>query len=135
MQKWIGGAIDEAAQASAMGGAIDGMLTELAVLEEDGAVKLPAGLELRGRRHAALRRRHRVARAGRDRQHQGGRHVLVQGSGGVSIFALQFARMFGARVIATSSSAAKAERLKKMGAEAVIDYQAPRPTGTRKRSS
>ena len=50
--------------------------------------------------------------------------MLVQGSGGVSIFALQFARMFGARVIATSSSAAKAERLKAMGAEAVIDYSA-----------
>src|SRR6187402_1943120 len=44
MQKWIGGAIDEAAQASAMGGAIDGMLTELAVLEDDGAVLLPAHL-------------------------------------------------------------------------------------------
>ena len=44
MQKWIGGAIDETAMASAMGGAIDGMLTELTVLEEDGVVKLPAGL-------------------------------------------------------------------------------------------
>jgi NADPH:quinone reductase-like Zn-dependent oxidoreductase len=50
--------------------------------------------------------------------------VLVQGSGGVSIFALQLARMAGARVIATSGSAAKAERLKAMGAEAVIDYRA-----------
>jgi NADPH:quinone reductase-like Zn-dependent oxidoreductase len=50
--------------------------------------------------------------------------VLVQGSGGVSIFALQFARLAGARVIATSSSPAKAERLRTMGAEAVIDYKA-----------
>ena len=41
----------------------------------------------------------------------------------VAIFALQFARMFGARVIGTSSSTAKAERLKQMGAEAVIDYK------------
>ena len=49
--------------------------------------------------------------------------VQIQGTGGVSIFALQFARMFGARVIGTSGSAAKAERLKKMGAEAVIDYK------------
>ena len=46
------------------------------------------------------------------------------GSGGVSVFALQFAKMFGARVIATSSSAAKATRLRQMGAEAVIDYKA-----------
>jgi NADPH:quinone reductase-like Zn-dependent oxidoreductase len=50
--------------------------------------------------------------------------VVVQGSGGVSIFALQFARMAGARVIATSSSPAKAAQLKKMGAEAVINYRA-----------
>src|SRR5919198_483782 len=43
MQRWPGGAIDDAAFASAMGGAVDGMLTELAVLEEDGLVKLPSG--------------------------------------------------------------------------------------------
>jgi NADPH:quinone reductase-like Zn-dependent oxidoreductase len=49
--------------------------------------------------------------------------VLVMGTGGVSIFALQFARMHGARVIATSSSDAKLERLKKMGASDVINYK------------
>ena len=108
-----------------MGGAIDGMLTELAVLEEDGVVKLPAGI-------SASRKAPRLPCAGVTAWHalveigniKAGDIVLVQGSGGVSIFALQFARMFGARVIATSSSAAKAERLKKMGAEAVIDYRA-----------
>src|SRR5512139_1259660 len=92
MQKWVGGAIDDAAFGSAMGGAIDGMLTELAVLEIGGI--------------------------------KAGDTVLVLGSGGVSIFALQFARMFGARVLATSSSKAKAERLRTMGAEAVVDYRA-----------
>ena len=124
MQKWIGGAIDEAAQASAMGGAIDGMLTELAVLEEDGAVVLPAGLSFEQGATlpcAAVTAWHALVEIG---QLKAGDTVLVQGSGGVSIFALQFARMFGARVIATSSSAAKAERLKAMGAEAVIDYKA-----------
>ncbi|MDR5897655.1 NAD(P)-dependent alcohol dehydrogenase [Halomonas vilamensis] len=49
--------------------------------------------------------------------------VLVLGTGGVSIFALQFAKMMGARVIATSSSDAKLERLKEMGAEHVINYK------------
>lgn len=49
--------------------------------------------------------------------------VLVQGTGGVSIFALQFARLFGATVIATSSSAAKLERLKALGAAQVINYR------------
>ncbi|MBB3141060.1 zinc-dependent alcohol dehydrogenase family protein [Halomonas organivorans] len=49
--------------------------------------------------------------------------VLVLGTGGVSIFALQFARMMGARVIATSSSDAKLEKLREMGAEHVINYR------------
>ena len=124
MQKWIGGAIDEVAMASAMGGAIDGMLTELAVLEEDGVVKLPAGFSFEGGATlpcAGLTAWHALVEIGNIKA---GDIVQIQGSGGVSIFALQFARMFGARVIATSSSAAKAERLKKMGAEAVIDYRA-----------
>jgi len=49
--------------------------------------------------------------------------VLVQGSGGVSIFALQFARMMGCRVIATSSSDAKLARLGELGAEVLINYK------------
>ena len=111
MQKWIGGAID-------------GMLTEMAVLEEDGVVKLPAGLSFEEGATlpcAAVTAWHALVEVG---NLKAGDIVLVQGSGGVSIFALQFAKMSGARVIATSSSATKAERLKKMGAEAVIDYRA-----------
>lgn len=53
---------------------------------------------------------------------QAGDTVLVLGTGGVSIFALQMAKSMGARVIATTSSAAKAERLKALGADAVINY-------------
>ena len=49
--------------------------------------------------------------------------VLIQGTGGVSIFALQFAKMAGATVIATSSSDAKLEKLSKMGADHVINYK------------
>jgi NADPH:quinone reductase-like Zn-dependent oxidoreductase len=48
--------------------------------------------------------------------------VLTQGSGGVSVFALQLARLLGARVIATTSTAEKAERLKALGASEVINY-------------
>lgn len=124
MQKWTGGEIDATAQASAMGGAIDGMLTELAVLEEDGAVVLPAGFGFEQGATlpcAAVTAWNALVEIG---QLKAGDTVLVQGSGGVSIFALQFARMFGARVIATSSSAAKAQRLRDMGAEAVIGYKA-----------
>lgn len=124
MQRWTGGAIGDRAMASAMGGAIDGMLTELAVLEEDGAVHLPARLSFAEGATlpcAAVTAWHALVEIGGIKA---GDTVLIQGSGGVSIFALQFARMSGARVIATSGSPAKAERLKAMGAEAVIDYRA-----------
>lgn len=124
MQRWYGGAISESPMASAMGGAIDGMLTELAVLEEEGVVKLPAHLSFEEGATlpcAAVTAWHALVEIG---GLKAGDVVQIQGTGGVSIFALQFARMFGARVIGTSSVAAKAERLKKMGAEAVIDYKA-----------
>lgn len=52
-----------------------------------------------------------------------GMTVLLQGAGGVSVLALQFARLFGARVIMTTSSAERAERLRQLGADAVIDYR------------
>ncbi|WP_447758939.1 zinc-dependent alcohol dehydrogenase family protein [Sphingopyxis fribergensis] len=54
---------------------------------------------------------------------QPGSTVLVQGSGGVSVFALQFAKAAGARVIATSSSDAKLDRLKALGADELINYK------------
>jgi NADPH:quinone reductase-like Zn-dependent oxidoreductase len=56
------------------------------------------------------------------RQITAGDTVLIQGSGGVSVFALQFAWLLGARVIATTLTAAKAERLKALGASDVINY-------------
>lgn len=52
-----------------------------------------------------------------------GHTVLIQGTGGVSIFALQFAKAAGARVIATSSSHAKLDRLRELGADHVINYR------------
>jgi NADPH:quinone reductase-like Zn-dependent oxidoreductase len=55
---------------------------------------------------------------------QPGMSVLLQGGGGVSLFGLQFARMFGARVIMLSSSAERCARLKQLGADEVIDYKA-----------
>lgn len=58
-----------------------------------------------------------------DGQLKAGSTVLVQGTGGVSIFALQFAKAMGATVIATSSSDAKLERLKAMGADHLINYK------------
>jgi NADPH:quinone reductase-like Zn-dependent oxidoreductase len=123
MQRWFGGAVHDAAFTSAMGGAIDGMLTEFAVLEEEGVVKLPAHLSFEEGATlpcAAVTAWHALVDVGRLKA---GDLVQLQGTGGVSIFALQFARLFGARVIGTSSSPAKAARLRQMGAEAVIDYR------------
>lgn len=56
-------------------------------------------------------------------QIKAGDSVLIEGTGGVSIFALQFAKAFGATVYATSSSPAKMERLRQMGAEHVLNYR------------
>lgn len=58
-----------------------------------------------------------------DTQIKPGDTVLVQGSGGVSVFALQFAKAAGARVIATSSSGEKLERLRELGADETINYR------------
>ena len=57
--------------------------------------------------------------------------VLVQGTGGVSVFALQFAKAAGATVIATSSSDAKLERLKELGADHLINYKAVEAWGAK----
>jgi len=62
-----------------------------------------------------------------------GQTVLVQGTGGVSIYALQIAKAAGCRVIATSSSSAKMERLREMGADHVINYREVPDWGTRVR--
>ena len=50
--------------------------------------------------------------------------LLTLGSGGVSLFALQFAKLYGLRVIATTSSDEKAKRLKTLGADEVVNYRA-----------
>jgi NADPH:quinone reductase-like Zn-dependent oxidoreductase len=58
-----------------------------------------------------------------------GQWVLIQGTGGVSIFALQFAKAAGARVIATTGSPSKVETLKKLGADHIINYKEDRQWG------
>ena len=83
------------------------------VLNENGLVRSRTP-ELRGSGHAALRRRHRLECAGGRRLKPGGT-VLIQGTGGVSIFALQFARLMGARVLGISGSDEKLERATALG--------------------
>ena len=123
MQSWLSGELTEAAGRSALGGAIDGVLAEKAVFHEDGLVNVPAHLsweEAACLPCAGVTAWHGLVEAGRLRP---GETVLVLGTGGVSLFALQFARGAGARVIATTSSDAKAHRLHELGAAQVINYK------------
>ena len=123
MQKWLSGDIDETKAKSALGGAIDGLLAEYAVLHEDGLVQIPEHLgfeEAATLPCAAVTAWHALVTEGRIRP---GDSVLLQGTGGVSLFALQFARLAGARVLITSSSNEKLERARKLGASECINYK------------
>jgi NADPH:quinone reductase-like Zn-dependent oxidoreductase len=123
MQKWIAGDVDESKAKSALGGAIDGLLAEYAVLHEDGLVRIPEHLDFEEAATlpcAAVTAWHGLISEGRIKP---GDTVLVQGTGGVSLFALQFARLAGARVLITSSSNDKLQRARKLGASECINYK------------
>jgi len=122
-QDWIAGTLTKEKMNSALGGAINGLLTEYAVLSQDGLVLLPDHLSYEEGATlpcAAVTAWHALVTKG---SITAGETVLVLGTGGVSIFALQFAKMHGARVIVTSSSDAKLERAKELGASEVINYK------------
>ena len=105
-----------------LGGPLDGVLTEYLRLGEDGVVSVPAHLtdeEAATLPCAALTAWQALVTEGRLKA---GDTVLAQGTGGVSIFALQFGVIFGAGVIVTSSSDAKLERARALGAIGTINY-------------
>jgi NADPH:quinone reductase-like Zn-dependent oxidoreductase len=122
MQRWVAGRLDEEASRSALGGDIDGVLAERVVLSGDGVVKYPGHLsaeEASTLPCAALTAWNALAEGGL----RAGETVLLQGTGGVSVFALQIARLFGARVLITSSSDEKLGRALQMGAAAGVNYR------------
>ncbi len=122
MQSWRSGPYGEGHGASALGGAVDGVLSEYAVFDQDGLVAVPEHLswaEAATLPCAAVTAWHALVEAGGVKA---GQTVLTLGSGGVSVFALQFAKMAGARVVATSSSEEKLQRLQEMGAGQLINY-------------
>ena len=123
MQTWLAGEVRDTYAASALGGAIDGMLSEYVVLHEDGLVPIPDHLtdgEAATLPCAAVTAWNALMVQSRVKA---GETVLIQGTGGVSLFALQFALLAGARVIATSSSDEKLERAAKLGAFDRINYR------------
>ena len=122
-QEWISGRLTKEKIKSALGGPIDGMLAEYVVLNQDGVVLLPAHLSYA--EGAALPCA--AVTAWQALVHRGnlsiGETALLLGTGGVSIFAMQFAKVMGAKVIITSSSDAKLAKAKEIGADETINYK------------
>jgi NADPH:quinone reductase-like Zn-dependent oxidoreductase len=123
MQTWIGGDIEPYHVASSLGGSIDGVLADYVVFDHEGLVRVPA--------HLSFEEAATLPCAGvtawnalyGGRPLRAGETVLVLGTGGVSVFALQFAHAAGARVIATSSSDDKLARVNGLGARDGINYR------------
>ncbi len=120
---WIMGEPQAEGFARVPGDGIDGYAREQATMPATAFTRIPQGYS-----HAeAATLTTAGLTAWRALMHDGalkpGETVLVQGTGGVSVFALQFAKMAGARVIATSSSDEKLARMKKLGADELINYR------------
>jgi NADPH:quinone reductase-like Zn-dependent oxidoreductase len=122
-QNWVSGKADAHTAATALGGAIDGVLSEYVVLSEEGLVRFPEFMSFE--EAATLPCAGVTAWNGLFTRGnvQPGEIVLLEGTGGVSIFGLQFAVAAGAKALITSSSDAKLERAKKLGAWQTVNYR------------
>jgi NADPH:quinone reductase-like Zn-dependent oxidoreductase len=122
-QNWAGGNATPERLASALGGPLDGVMADRVCLSEDGVVRLPDYLtdaEAATLPCAALTAWSAVVTHGQTRA---GDRLLVQGTGGVALFALAFAKLQGAHVTVISSSDDKLERVRALGADETINYR------------
>ena len=124
-QRWFDGDSSEEKRRTSLGAGAqwDGVLREMGTFSEESVVRVPDHLsfdEAATLPCAALTAWHALAVSGDLRA---GQSVLTLGTGGVSVFALQFANLFGARVISTSSSDEKIKKLKDLGAGDAINYR------------
>lgn len=122
-QNWLSGPPTLKGLSSALGSPLDGCARELAVFREQGLVRAPAhltDLEVATLPCAALTAWRALFE---DARLLPGNAVLLQGTGGVSIFGLQFAKAAGFEAVITSSSEEKLERAKALGADHVINYR------------
>lgn len=120
----IAGLLDRNVRREGLGGTSDGTLRQYGVFNEHGLILMPSNLSfLEGATLtcAAITAWNSLFGLA-DRRLSPGDWILTQGTGGVSLFALQFAKSVGAKVIATTSSEAKAQRLREFGADHVINY-------------
>jgi NADPH:quinone reductase-like Zn-dependent oxidoreductase len=123
MQRWLDGKPSLARQKAALGGDVEGMLAEYVVLAATGVVRFPEHLSFEEAATlpcAGVTAWNAVVTRGGVAP---GDTVVIQGTGGVSVFALQFAKMKGARVLGTSSSNEKLERAKVLGLDAGFNYR------------
>ena len=122
-QNWTGGRMPANASHNSLGGMIDGVLAEYALLNEVGAIKIPEHLSFEEAATlpcAALTAWNALIDTGRIKA---GETVAILGSGGVSCFGVAFAKMHGATVIMTSSSDEKLARGNALGADVLINYK------------
>ena len=122
-QGWFGGDPTPERFATSLGGPLDGVMAEFVCLSEEGVVRVPAYLsdeEASTLPCAALTAWSAIAIHAATRP---GDHVLIQGTGGVALFALAFAKLHGAHVTVISSSDEKLERVRDLGADVTINYK------------
>jgi NADPH:quinone reductase-like Zn-dependent oxidoreductase len=127
MQRWLDGPLTAEKSKAALGGDVDGMLAEYVLLDQDGVVRFPEHLsyeEAATLPCAGVTAWNALHHAG-EPPHPAlpGETILIQGTGGVSIFALQFAKRLGARVIGTSSSDEKLTRAVALGLDTGCNYK------------
>jgi NADPH:quinone reductase-like Zn-dependent oxidoreductase len=121
---WLDGEATPAAKRVIPGETVDGYAREYACMPARAFTKAPAGythVEAATLTCAGVTAWRGLVVCGRVKP---GDTVLILGTGGVSLFALQFAKAAGARVIATSSSEKKLEKLQRLGADEVVNYRA-----------
>ena len=122
-QDWIDGAVSQKKMAPLSGERVNGYAIEKSCLNENSLTRIPKGYSFAQAATlpcAALTAWRALIVEGRLRK---GETVLVEGSGGMSVFALQIANALGAVVYATTSSDEKADRLKQLGADHVVNYR------------
>jgi len=120
---WTGGRILPDASRNSLGGMVDGVLADYALLNETGAIKIPDHLSFEEAATlpcAALTAWNAVVETAHIKA---GESVAILGTGGVSCFALAFAKMHGAYAYLTSSSDEKLARGRALGADALINYR------------
>jgi NADPH:quinone reductase-like Zn-dependent oxidoreductase len=122
-QRWISGEPDLERLTQSLGGPIDGTMTDYMCLSEEGVCKVPeylSDLEAATLPCAALTAWSALVTCSSTRP---GDRVLVQGCGGVALFALAFAKALGAHVTVITSSDERIERVRQLGADATVNYR------------